>query len=225
MSDTAIDLGSPAIIASLWAFKAEKAPPAGASADHVMMHAGRDNIHASLKSAIAATRSSLIFNMYGMDDPELWGIVWDLIEHPGILVQITLDKSQAGGPTEKKILDASRGRNLADFNSHIAIGQSATHQISHTKGGVIDGVLAWHGSVNWSASGEGTFVQATGPGGVGFKSQNNSLSWLTDQPNVNGFRDELMREHAAAQAQAAKVANDGPTGSHPTTGSDGDDNA
>jgi hypothetical protein len=206
MTDFEIDLGSPAIIAALWNFKAEKAAPAAASTDHVLMHAGRDNIHGSLKAAIGATRSSLVFNMYGMDDPELWAIVWNLIEHPGILVQITLDKSQAGGPTEKRILDDTRGRNLADFNSHIAIGQSATHQISHTKGGVIDGVLAWHGSVNWSASGEGTFVQDTGPGGVGYKSQNNTLSWFTDQPNVNGFRDELAREHAAAVAQAAKSA-------------------
>ena len=206
MADPTIDLGSPTIITSLWSFKLEKDAPAGASPDHLVMHSGRDNIHASLKAALSATRSSLVMNMYGMDDPELWAIVWGLIEHPCILVQITLDKSQAGGPTEKRILNSSRGRDLVAFNSHIAIGQSATHQISHTKGGVIDGVLAWHGSVNWSAGGEGTFVSATGPGGVGYKAQNNTLAWFTDAPNVNGFRDELQREHAAAMAQPAKAA-------------------
>lgn len=200
-----LDLGSASIIADLWQFKCEGSAPAGACVSHVLMHAGRDNIHASLKAALSSVRSSLVLNMYGMDDPELWGAVWDLVERPGILVQITLDKSQAGGPTEKRILDGCRGKALADFNSHIAIGQSATHQISHTKGGVIDGVLGFHGSVNWSASGEGTFTQATA-GGVGFKSQNNTLAWFTDRPNVNGFRDELAREHAAAVAQMAKAA-------------------
>ncbi len=70
---------------------------------------------------------------------------------------------------------------------------------------MIDGVLGFHGSVNWSASGEGTFVQTIGLGGVGFKSQNTTLSYFTDRPSVNGFRDELGREHAVAMAQMAKA--------------------
>ena len=70
---------------------------------------------------------------------------------------------------------------------------------------MIDGVLGFHGSVNWSASGEGTFVHGAAPGGTGFKSQNNTLAWFTDRASVNGFRDELAREHAAALAQMAKA--------------------
>ncbi len=40
-----------------------------------------------------------------------------------------------------------------------AVGQSATHQISHTKGGVLDGVVAFEGSTNWSGSGEGAGIK------------------------------------------------------------------
>jgi hypothetical protein len=201
---TDLNLGSASLITDMWQFKNELVAPDIASTGHVLMYAGRDNIHGSLKAALGLVKSSLMLNMYGMDDPELWNAVWGLIEHPGVLVQITLDKSQAGGPTEKKILDATRGKNLVDFNSHIVVGQSVTHQISHTKGGVIDGVLGFHGSVNWSTSGEGTFVQSSGPGGTGFKSQNNTLAWFTDRPSVNGFRDELAREHAVAMTQQVK---------------------
>ena len=200
-----LNLGSASLITDIWQFKAEKTAPDNACTDHILMYAGRDNIHGSLKAGLRLVKSSLVLNMYGMDDPELWAIVWGLIQTPGILVQITLDKSQDSGPTEKKILNATATTDLADFNSHIAIGQSETHQISHTKGGVIDGVLGFHGSVNWSASGNGTFVQAIGPGGARFKSQNTTLSYFTDRPSVNGFRDELAREHPIAMAQMARV--------------------
>jgi hypothetical protein len=60
-----------------------------------------------------------------------------------------------------------------------------------------------HGSVKRSASGERTLVQSAGSGGVGYKSQNNTLAHFTDRPGVNGFRDELAREHAVAMAQRA----------------------
>ena len=70
---------------------------------------------------------------------------------------------------------------------------------------MIDGDPGFHGLVNWSASGEGTFVQTIGPGAFGFKSQNNTLSYFIDRPSVNGFRDELAREYAVAMAQMAKA--------------------
>ena len=200
-----INLTSSTLIADLWRFKAPDLIPPGASSESVVMFTGRHDVHGSLKALLTAAASSLIMNMYGMDDAELWDIIWSKVEDPRVLVQITLDKSQAGGPTEKRILDASRGKDLAGFRSHIAIGQSATHQISHTKAGVIDGIVGWHGSVNWSASGEGTFVGAAGPGGVGYKAQNNTLEWFTAREKINGFRDELQAEHAVAMAQMAKA--------------------
>jgi phosphatidylserine/phosphatidylglycerophosphate/cardiolipin synthase-like enzyme len=52
--------------------------------------------------------------------------------------------------------------NLALINTHVVTkphvqefvpGQSATHQISHTKGFVADGKVAGEGSANWSDSG------------------------------------------------------------------------
>lgn len=55
--------------------------------------------------------------------------------------------------------------NLAAYNTHFAIGQSYTHQISHTKGFVADGRVAAEGSTNWSTAGEGTFVVNGQPGG------------------------------------------------------------
>lgn len=87
---------------------------------------------------------------------------------------ITLDKSQAGGTHEKTLLDADRKHVLAKFNTYFAIGQSSTHQISHTKGFVADAKVGGEGSVNWSAAGEGTFVVTEQPGGPGFKAQNNT---------------------------------------------------
>jgi len=199
-------IGAPDLIGQLWVFKDEGTAPAGASAESVAMFAGRDNVHGSLKAALSSVRSSLVLNMYGFDDPELADIIWGLIQNPKILVQITLDKSQAGGLAERKILDGERTAHPGEFGNQIIIGTSATHQISHTKAGVIDGVLAFHGSVNWSASGEGTFKQEIGPAGVGYKAQNNSLSWHTDRLTVNAFRDELARDRAAMQAQIAKAA-------------------
>ena len=79
---------------------------------------------------------------------------------------------------EAALLDADKKHNLALFNTHVVtktrvqefvIGQSATHQISHTKGFVADGKAAGEGSTNWSDSGEGTFVVKGNPGGPGFK--------------------------------------------------------
>jgi hypothetical protein len=199
-----LDMGAD-LISQLWAFRAERSAPAHAAPDIVAMFAGRDNVHGALLAAIYSTRSSFVMNMYGYDDPEIADAVWSLVENPAIHVALTLDKSQAGGVAEHKLLDAERARDLAQFNSHIVVGQSATHQISHTKAGVIDGILAFHGSVNLSTSGEGIFTQATGPGGVGFRAQNNSLSWHTDRQTCIDFTTELARDRAAMMAQIAKT--------------------
>ena len=83
----------------------------------------------------------------------------------------------------------------------VTIGQSATHQISHTKGFVADGKVGAEGSTNWSSSGEGTFVVAGKAGGTGYKAQNNTQSVFTDPDTVSRFSSELVREHLAAGAQ------------------------
>jgi hypothetical protein len=178
--------------------------PPGQS-DHLLMLVGLDDVHGALKFVLSGVQHELHLNMFGYDDDELNDLIWSKVEDPNILVRITLDKSQAGGVHEKKLLDADRTKGLANFNTHFAIGQSAQHQISHTKGAVLDGVIAFHGSTNWSSSGEGTFTLATGPGGRGFKAQNNTQSFFTDAWSINRFRQRLMAEHDIAVAQSAKT--------------------
>jgi hypothetical protein len=121
-------------------------------------------------------------------------------------VLITLDKSQAGGVHERAILASDAAKDPVGYSSHFAIGQSATHQISHTKGGVLDGRVGFEGSTNWSTSGEGTFIAGRSQaGGVGYRSQNNTLAVFTDADTLSRFRDELVAEHLVALSQGGKM--------------------
>jgi hypothetical protein len=132
---------------------------------------------------------------------------------PQINVVITLDKSQSGGAHEKKLLDQDEKSNLSDFNTHFVIGQSATHQISHTKGFVADGRVGAEGSTNWSDSGEGTLVNGTfmvknqRPAGNGYKAQNNTQSVFVDQDTISRFTAELITEHLSARNQVGNKKN------------------
>ncbi len=103
---------------------------------------------------------------------------------------------------EKALIAADQQYNLAAFNTHFAIGSSATNQISHTKGFVADGRVACEGSTNWSTSGEGTFVVQGQPGGAGYKAQNNTQSVITDPDTITRFQTELIAEHMTVVAQA-----------------------
>jgi len=161
-------------------------------------YVGRDDVHGVLKYLLARCARTLKMNMFGYDDDELNAIIAAKVEDPTIYVQGTLDKSQAAGVHEKKILAGWDPRMRASF----AIGTSATHQISHTKGGVIDGVVAWEGSTNWSASGEGTGIGLAGAqNATGFKAQNNTLLVHVNQVEVRKFSDELDEEHAVVLSQ------------------------
>lgn len=177
-------------------FKREKQFDITDSDDFRVFYVGRDDVHGVLRFLLARCSRSLYLNMFGYDDDELDAIISHLIESDHVYVQGTLDKSQAGGVHEKKILagwsDAVR--------SSFAIGQSATHQISHTKGGVLDGKVAFEGSTNWSASGEGTIVAADGSN-TGRKSQNNTLVVYTNPVEVSLFTAELNEEHSVALTQ------------------------
>ena len=189
-----------------------------ASKDFHLFYVGRDNVHEILKYVLSRTSVSLYLNMFGYDDDELNDIIMQKINDPAVTVLITLDQSQASGVHEKALLAKDQAGDLANFNSHVVVGQSATHQISHTKGFVSDGKVGGEGSVNWSASGEGQFPngawQVTGvktPAGpvagvAGFKAQNNTQSIFTDADTINRFQTELIAEHVVAQKQAAAVA-------------------
>ncbi len=139
--------------------------------------------------------------MFGYDDNELNTLIMSAAENPNVMTMITLDKSQSGGAHEKAILASDAAKDPAAYNAHFAIGQSATHQISHTKGAVLDGVVGFEGSTNWSASGEGT-IPVTGTR----KAQNNTLLVFTDSRSLRSFRDELVSEHQTVVAQGGRLA-------------------
>jgi hypothetical protein len=190
----------------------EKAYSTTASKDFHLFYVGRDDVHDILKHVLSRVSVSLYLNMFGFDDDELNDILMQIAVDPTITMLVTLDKSQAGGKHEKALLDADKTHNLALFNTHVAtlshvqeftIGQSATHQISHTKGFVADGKVAGEGSTNWSSAGEGEFVVKGKPGGPGFKAQNNTQSIITDPDTVSRFSAELIAEHMIAQKQSA----------------------
>lgn len=183
----------------------EKSYSPAASKDFHLFFVGRDDVHDILKYVLSRVRVSLYLNMFGYDDPELNDILMAKALDPTVTMLITLDKSQAGGAHERALLDADRQHMLAKFNTYFAIGQSSTHQISHTKGFVADAKVGGEGSVNWSAAGEGTFVVTGQPGGPGFKAQNNTQTIFTDPDSVRRFQAELIAEHMTAENQQEQI--------------------
>ncbi len=179
----------------------EKAYSTTASKDFHLFYVGRDDVHDILKHVLSRVSVSLYLNMFGFDDDELNAILMAKALDPKITMLITLDQSQAGSVHEKRLLDSDIAKNPAAFNTHFVIGQSATHQISHTKGFVADGKVGGEGSTNWSTSGEGTFVITGKPGGAGYKAQNNTQSIFTDPDTISRFTAELIAEHMAARQQ------------------------
>lgn len=185
-------------------FTKEKQTNPRASSDFRLLFAGRDDVHGALKHVLSRVTVSLYLGMFGYDDPELNDIIMGIIHDPSITCLITLDKSQAGGVHERRLLESDAAKDPIGYNSHFVIGQSSTHQISHTKGFVADGLVGAEGSTNWSVSGEGQFVTPGAPGGKGYKAQNNTQTFFTCPDAVTRFQARLLAEHAIAQAQAKK---------------------
>jgi hypothetical protein len=183
-------------------FTFEKSYSPSASKDFHLFYVGRDDVHNILKYVLSRVSVSLYLNMFGYDDDELNAILMSKVLDPHVTMLITLDQSQSGCKTEAALLAADKANNLSAFNTHFVIGQSATHQISHTKGFVADGKVAAEGSTNWSTSGEGVFVVTGQPGGKGYVAQNNTQSIITDPDTISRFTAELIAEHMAAQRAA-----------------------
>lgn len=183
-------------------FKAHGFLP-GASPHVRFFHSGRDDVRGVVLDLIGRARHSLRITMYGYDDAAINDAVLAKIEDPGVTVTLTLDKSQAAGPHEKRLLDLDRARLGADFNSHIAIGQSEFgHQILHTKGFVVDGVVMVEGSVNWSDSGEGAFLHDAR---LPHRAQANTMSVCTCPAAIAEFIGVLDRQFRVCQQQMAKT--------------------
>ena len=130
----------------------ERAFAPTASQDFHLFFVGRDDVHDILKYVLSRVSVSLYLNMFGYDDDELNDILMAKAEDPRITMLITLDKSQSGSVHEKRLLDSDIAKDPAAYNTHFVVGQSATLQISHTKGFVADGKVGGEGSTNWSAA-------------------------------------------------------------------------
>ena len=108
-------------------------------------------IHQLLVDIVNSASQSLVLNMYGYDDNDIDSALFIKANDPGILFQMSLDKSQAGGVHEKALLAHWYDNNMG---SSIAVGNSAKHAISHLKVLIVDSLWVVSGSTNWSMSGE-----------------------------------------------------------------------
>ena len=193
-------------LAELAQFTYEGVYATDASVDFHLFYVGRDDVHGILKYLWSRVTVSAYLNMFGYDDEELNDLVMAVAENPLATAVYTLDKSQAGGKHERAILTSDAAKDPAAFQTHFAIGSSATHQISHTKGGVLDGRVGFEGSTNWSSSGEGTYAAGQrAPGGPGYKAQNNTLAVFTDTDTNARFTAELIAEHMIAVDQGGSL--------------------
>ena len=133
-------------------YKAEGRFLDGYPEDQRTFFAPRDNVHGVLVALLQSAQHSIVVNMYGYDDPELNKIIQEKLADEHVYVQMSLDRSQASGEAEKKIL-ASWSNDA--FGNSIAIGTSSVHNaISHLKVVIVDGVYTVKGSTNWSLSGQ-----------------------------------------------------------------------
>lgn len=163
---------------------------------------GWDDVHGILLHLLTRATVSLKMNMYGFDDPAVNDAVMALVQNPQVMVQVSLDKSQAGGTAERPLLTGDVAKDPKAFAAHFAIGTSATHQILHTKGGILDNVVAWEGSTNLSGSGEGIGIGLHGkPNVTGFKAQANTLTVYTNPREIAKFAARLDDWYAVAAAQ------------------------
>lgn len=165
--------------------------------DHYLFMVGRDDVHGVLHYLIPRETMGFKLNMFGYDDEALNEDIVALMKNPNVVVQGSLDKSQAAGVHERKILAMDEATDPGFYNSFVIL-QSETHQISHTKGGVfVAQGIGFEGSTNWSASGEGTGISlnpSVKPA-PGFKAQNNTLLVSCNPVFLARFAARLDAEH------------------------------
>lgn len=148
-----------------------------------------DHVHDALVALVASATTSLVLAMYGYDDDALDTVIRSKLEDEHIYVQMSLDKSQAGGVHEKAILAKW---NADGVGNSIAIGHSEKGAIMHLKMVIIDGLDVITGSTNWSASGEGL--------------QDNALVVVRDALVAAEARARIDIVHDSMLMQMAKTA-------------------
>ena len=125
----------------------------GLPADERTLFAPYDGpgIHRLIVDLLQSAQHSIVLNMYGYDDTEADSAIRAKADEAHIYVQMSLDKSQAGGKHEAELL---KTWNADAFGTSVAIGTSSRHAISHLKILIVDGVYTLSGSTNWSIAGE-----------------------------------------------------------------------
>ena len=145
-----------------------------------------DDVHRAILDLINSATKSLIIAMYGYDDDDFDKAIQKKLKDEHIYVQMSLDKSQAGGVHEKELL-AKWNPDLT--GNSIAIGHSEKGAIQHMKMLIIDGIDVVTGSTNWSTSGE--------------SKQDNQMTVIRD-PNVAAeARSRIDIIHSNMQKQMA----------------------
>jgi phosphatidylserine/phosphatidylglycerophosphate/cardiolipin synthase-like enzyme len=123
--------------------------PPGYPANRRTLYAPVDRVKDALCYVLNSAQHSLVLAMFGFDDQQLATIIKRKLEHDRIYVQLTLDKTQAGGVHEKALLEQEKYP-----ASSIAIGSSEHGRIMHMKMVVVDNLWVITGSTNWSDAGE-----------------------------------------------------------------------
>ena len=164
----------------------------GVADDYRTFWSPRDNVHALLASLLTSAQHSVVLNMYGYDDDELDGILRTKLASGHVYVQMSLDRSQAGGVHERALLKAWQADGVGNS---IAIGTSSKHAISHLKVCIVDGIYTVSGSTNWSLSGE--------------QKQDNELTLSRDAVRAAEFRGVLDINHDFMLSQMRGTATSG----------------
>src|SRR5690348_6673754 len=110
-------------LADLAQYTKEGAYSPEAAKNFHLFYVGRDDVHDVLKHLFSRVSTSIYLSMFGYDDDELNDIIWQKVMDPTITVVVSLDKSQAGGVHEKKLIALDQKNDLTAFNTHFAIGQ------------------------------------------------------------------------------------------------------
>lgn len=146
-----------------------------------------DQVHDALVLLCESAELSLSAAMYGWDDDTIDALFRAKLASE-IPVQLSLDKSQAGGTHEKTILANWKPDQIGNS---VAIGKSSKGAISHDKMIVLDGQVTVTGSTNLSASGE--------------EKQNNEavITWdavfaAEARARMDVIHDEMLKQQAAA---------------------------
>lgn len=179
---------APMSIAALDSYKATK-PPDGYSATTRRFYSPIDDVHGVIGALLGSAQHSVVLSMYGFDAADFAKTLRAQLANPRMYVQITLDRSQAGGKTEKALVDQFRP---SDLGNSVAIGTSERGAIIHRKMLIVDGVWLLSGSTNWSTS--------------GMDLQDNELTVTFDATACAEARTvlDISHDHALSQMAARK---------------------